>query len=90
MDAQTIHNSKDGAFKFVRVRNEYRFCACEDRHDSLVQKGEEAVAAGTFFVFGDVLKVECSYSSTLRISAGDVDWREVCRLVGKRLRRQWE
>lgn len=88
--AAEVKDIQDGIMKFVKVNNEYRFVDGNYAHCTLAAEGEVAESAGTFFIFPDYLRIEDSYSSTLRIGARDEDWEHVRQVFGRPLKGKWE
>jgi len=72
----------DGVWKFVRVNGEYRWINGMRNHSDVMEKGEIAETAGTVFIFQSQKRayMESGYSTTLKVSADDEDYKELRKL----------
>ncbi len=81
---------EDGAWKFVRLGDEYRFCDNMDQHRDLVGPGEKADAAGTFFTFkGNYVRLE-GWSHGLQLGYGDREKEDLARMIGLPVKGRFE
>lgn len=65
---------KGGVFKFVRVRNQYRFLDVENIHSEVVdEKNEKAETAGMIFVSDDCWEFMDTSSTSLQV---EIDLRD--------------
>ena len=79
---------KEGLYKFVRVKGEYRFLNADScsppTHKQMLQDGEVAEAAGTAGVTFEARywKMFDNYSSTLNVFAGQEDEKRLTVIFG--------
>ncbi len=79
--------SMGGLFKFVVVNGRYRFFDHNDDHEFHVGSDEKCQGAGIFAVMNfpgndspSYIRMESSYSSTLKISCWDWQWQMIATL----------
>lgn len=73
-----------GSYKFVRVKDEYRFCPIEGEHNSLLNQGEEAESAGNISVFDEFWRFGAfNYSTSLKVGSDSLDQEKLTNIIGK-------
>jgi hypothetical protein len=81
-------------YKFVRVEKDgkiiYRFTSHMNQHCQLVEEGETPVSAGTFSVWADRVRMEETYSSTLRIGTLPEDEDYLAKVFELPVKGKWE
>lgn len=75
-----------GIVKYVRVGDEYRFCAAEGNHSNLVTEGETPISAGFIYYNNDSgLNIQLSYERSMTLNylgPADCDDEAIGKILG--------
>lgn len=78
---------KPGAYKYVKVNDEYRFAGIFAEHSSLIKEGESAQSAGTIGIHeAGHWRYLDRWSMSLKIGSQDSDIEALAALIGLPMR----
>jgi len=81
---EDVRAIKCDMIKYVRIAGEYRFCPIEDKHTTLIDKGEKALSAGIIAIYKDCWEFRDQYSLTLNIGTDKHDEARLIMVLGKK------
>ncbi len=92
--ALSIDDLTEGAIKYVRVGNEYRFCKVSFcgglSHKNLVKAGEAPISAGVIGINSKHISLIDNHSETLHIGEAADDGEQLSKLFNRPFKTRWD